>query len=100
MKKIVYNRIDTNTVEKILSMSIELNNDTEQYEGALLDNYIIYNKKRISLGKAKGREYIIAREKYLNEWSSCYELIFTDDIKEIENWRKIFKCDDTQEKIN
>lgn len=96
MKKIIYNRIDTDSLEKILSMSIELNNDIEEYEGSLLNNYIIYNDRKISLGRAKGREYIIVREKYLNEWSSCYELIFTDDIKEVEDWRKIFKCDDTQ----
>ena len=89
MKKITYGNIDNDVVETIISMSIELNSVIEEYEGSLLTNYIVYNDRKISLGRAKGREYIIAKEKYLNEWSSCYDVIFTDEEKEVDEFRNL-----------
>lgn len=55
----------------------------DYFEGSLLDNAIIYNmdnELKIYID-GKTSKYIIIKEKYLNEWSSILEVIFTDDSK-------------------
>lgn len=62
MREISYNTFN-NLIEQY-----QKQNNFEQFtiEGCLLDNYIL------TADKCKTT---IVREKYLNEWSSCYEII-------------------------
>lgn len=90
MKKIIYNKVDYSIVKKLIDLSYKKGNEVNQYEGGLLDNYLIVNTGKIVFNKTKARKYIIVKEKYLNCWSSTYEVIFTDSIDEYNNWKNIF----------
>lgn len=49
-------------------------------EGTLQDNYCLdIGENTYKMGRTKVRKYLIIVEKYLNEWSSCLELIMTDN---------------------
>ena len=85
MREITYKTFE-NLIEKYSQRD-----DFEQYtiEGCLLDNYIL---------RASGCKTTIVREKYLNEWSSCYEIIMYN--KTPKNYEKIIDllCDDEYSK--
>lgn len=81
---------DLASVNKLLDFAHSLNCPIECFEGSLLDNYIIYADRRIRIGKAKARKYIILREKYVNSWSSITEVILTDNEKRVEEYEKLF----------
>ena len=87
MKKLTYNKVDS----KIINELIEKSNGEliEQFESNLLDNYIIDNVNRLVFNTGKARKYIIIKEMFLNEWSSCYDVIFTDDEKEVDDFRNL-----------
>lgn len=87
MKKLVYSKVDSKIVDELIEKS---NGEfIEQFEGNLLDNYIIDNINKLVFNTSKARKYIIIKEKFLNEWSSCYDVIFTDDEKEVDDFRNL-----------
>ena len=87
MKKLTYNKVDTKIIDELIEKS---NGEfIEQFEGNLLDNYIIDNVNRLVFNTSKARKYIIIKEMFLNEWSSCYDVIFTDDEKEVDDFRNL-----------
>ena len=87
MKKLVYSKVDSKIVDELIEKS---NGEfIEQFEGNLLDNYIIDNINKLVFNSSKARKYIIIKEMFLNEWSSCYDVIFTDDEKEVDDFRNL-----------
>ena len=87
MKKLTYNKVDTKIIDELIEKS---NGEfIEQFEGNLLDNYIIDNVNRLVFNTSKARKYIVIKEKFLNEWSSCYDVIFTDEEKEVDEFRNL-----------
>lgn len=96
MRNITYNSVDLKTIEKLINLSLKKGNDIEKYEGGLLNNYLIVNSGKITFGKAKARKYIIVKEKYLNEWSSTNDVIFTDDIELYNEWKNMLSCDEEE----
>ncbi|MBK0347882.1 hypothetical protein JDW15_04390 [Aerococcaceae bacterium zg-ZJ1578] len=51
------------------------------FDGCLLDNYLfeVFDDNISFFADGKQFKYIIARERYINEWQSMYVVIFTDD---------------------
>ena len=67
------------------------------YEGVLLDNYIIHSDKTLKVGRAKPREYIILRERFVNEWTSKIEMTLTDNEKTLDRHdRELVRSDDEE----
>lgn len=76
--------IGNETLNKVINKANELDLRVEMIEGSLLDNYLILNNGKISLGKSKKPyKYIVILEKYLNEWSSEMILITTNNKKDL-----------------
>lgn len=50
-------------------------------EGCLVDNHLFFLDDKVKIGNIKARKYLFFVEKYLNEWSSCYEMVLTDSQK-------------------
>jgi hypothetical protein len=59
--------------------------ECECFEGSLLDNYVFYGAKLINIG-GESANYLIVREKYVNEWSSSLVLTMTNSYKDVEEF--------------
>lgn len=73
------------------------NNDYECYEGTLVDNYIMeypntfditqvkdlrehdWDEDLVTFFKTQDYKYLVILERYVNQWSSSNELIYTND---------------------
>lgn len=84
-------RIGLDTMEKIIDVACKTDCEIDEYQGCLLDNYIISYAYRIKVGNVTPRKYMIVRECYLNEWSSCLELILTDNEELVEMYRETWE---------
>lgn len=72
--------IDNDTVEMFCTTLYDCLVDS--FEGCLFDNYFFdIGNNNMRWGRVKLRKYVMILEKYLNEWSSCYELYMTDSEK-------------------
>lgn len=72
--------IESETVDKFFEIFSDSWDDT--FAGCLLDNHFFdIRKNNYKIGRKKIRSYVVIREKYLNEWSSCYKLYMTDSEK-------------------
>lgn len=78
------------TMEIVNKLILMLEEDYEIYEGTLLDNFIFYNDRGVTIGRAKPRKYIIVREFYKNSWSSGLEMIMTDDEKLVDHYKDLW----------
>ena len=83
--------ITLDEVNNILNFATERDIEFEGYEGTILDNYIVYNYKDITFKGIKARDFIILKSKYLNEWSSTTEMIFTDDEKLVNDYVELWE---------
>lgn len=78
--------IESETVDKFFEIFSDSWDDT--FAGCLLDNHFFdIGKNNYKIGRKKIRSYVVIREKYLNEWGSCYELYMTDSEKK---YRELF----------
>ena len=75
--------------EKILSLACKNDYEIEQFEGGLLDSYLISYNKTISINRAKPRRFIAILEEYVNEWTSQLRLVQTDNEEKIKNIRML-----------
>lgn len=50
-------------------------------EGCLVDNHLFFLDDKVRIGNIKARKYLFFVEKYLDSWSSCYEMVLTDSQK-------------------
>lgn len=79
-----YNNVEKTTLDALLDMSYECDLPVLIEEGSLVDNYLIINNGRIKMGKCKKKyKYIVVLERFLNSWSSVYDIILTDNIKRL-----------------
>lgn len=78
MKKNIIKFINQNDVDKLLSLSKKLNLNILMKDGVLLNNYFIETENKIKIEKVI-RKYIYITENYLNEWSSNYKIILTNE---------------------
>lgn len=80
-----YDNVDKKTVDILIEKSEQLDIPLMIEEGSLLDNYLFINNGKLKLGKSKKKyKYIVVLEKYLNEWSSTWTLITTNNIERLE----------------
>ena len=81
--------ISLKSCEKILSLACKNDYEIEQFEGGLLDSYLISDNTTISINRAKPRRFIAILEEYVNEWTSQLRLVQTDNEEKINNIRKM-----------
>ena len=81
--------ISLKSCEKILSLACKNDYEIEQFEGGLLDSYLISYNKTISIDRAKPRRFIAILEEYVNEWTSRLRLVQTDNEEKINDIRKM-----------
>ena len=79
--------ISLKSCEKILSLACKNDYEIEQFEGGLLDSYLISDNTTISINRAKPRRFIAILEEYVNEWTSQLRLVQTDNEEKINNIR-------------
>lgn len=79
--------IDLKTCDKIVDMANGQGLEVAQFEGCLLDDYIIYNNDALKVGRAV-RKYMIIQSCYINEWSSGLKLLLTDSDKKVNEFIK------------
>lgn len=78
------------------------NNDFEVYskEGTLNDFFIIPSNKKIKIGNARGRNFIILFYKFRNSYSNDIYLKMTDSLETAIKYAKDFACDDFLEEYD
>lgn len=86
-RKDIVKNIDLETCNKIVDMANGQGLEVIQFDGCLLDDYIIYNHDTLKVGRAI-RKYMIIQEYYINEWSSGLELLLTDSDKKVDQFIK------------
>lgn len=82
--------VSSSDVMALIKTAQGLGADVEQFEGSLLDHYILTGTEQIDVEQQRGK-YIVARETYQNQWESDYTLILTDDENEVEQYRNDFE---------
>lgn len=87
MKKDLSQIIDLEACEEIIALAYKKDYEIEQFEGCLLDNYLISDNTTISINRAKPRKFIAILEEYVNEWTSQLKLIQTDNEEKINDIR-------------
>lgn len=81
-RKIYREILDTQTVDEIIKQLYDNGYENADFsEGNLLDNHLFFLDDNVRIGRIKARKYLFFVEKYLNEWSSCYEMVLTDSEK-------------------
>ncbi len=86
MKDHKITNVSWDDVVKLIEMASGMQLDMECFEGVLVDEYVIYDTKRISMNDAKPREYIIVQSTYRNEWSPGLDIIMTDNLEQVERF--------------
>ena len=83
---IIKNVKDMEYVEELLKLSYSKNLDVYFFDGSLLDDIVIINEEKAIVINGKKREYIILKEKYVSAWSSCYDVILTDNYDSVREF--------------
>ena len=86
-RKDIIKNIDLETCNKILDMANSQGLEVIQFDGCLLDDYIIYNHDTLKVGRAI-RKYMIIQSYYINDWSGGLELLLTDSDKKVDQFIK------------
>lgn len=89
IKKDLEKIISLESCEKILSLACKNDYEIEQFEGGLLDSYLISDNTTISINRAKPRRFIAILEEYVNVWTSQLRLVQTDNEEKINDIRKM-----------
>lgn len=90
MNMVTIQNVEAIDMKAILGMASGLEGvECEEFEGNLLDNYILECASRMKIN-GNTAEYIIAKETYRNCWESGYTLMFTDDESKVDEYRKMF----------
>lgn len=64
---------------------INSGDDTEMFDGSLLYNYVVYADDSLSFD-GESRKYFLIAERYVNSWTSRYELTMTDDATKLDEF--------------
>lgn len=76
------------TEEEVTEL-INSGDDTEIFEGSLLDNYVVYANDDLSYD-GESRKYFLIAERFVNTWTSRYELTMTDDETKLDEFVDTF----------
>lgn len=83
--------LDTKTVDEIIKQLYDNGYEHADFgEGSLVDNHLFFLDDNVRIGITKARKYLFFVEKYLNEWSSCYEMVLTDSEKEYDELYNVY----------
>lgn len=74
--------INLETSDKFVAKALELGLDVEMIEGALNDDYLIFNNNRLTAKGIKARKYIIIYAQFRNSQSNDIYLLMTDKEEE------------------
>ncbi len=85
-------QISVGLAEQLIS-TIPRDTVLDVFEGSLTDSYVVDfgASKKYKIGRRLCRRYLVAREIYLNAWSSGIELILTDSEKVYNSYIKALK---------
>ena len=78
MKDLSY-EINLEDCNNVMQLASDKGYEMFVIEGGLMDDIMIVDNKDIRVGRAKPREYIIIRAKFLNTWSSGLVMTMTDN---------------------
>lgn len=74
--------IDVDLVNDIVNALYDNGYEHADYcQGVMLDSQLFFLNSNLKILGYKARKYLFFVEKYLNEWSSCYEMVLTDSQK-------------------
>ncbi len=86
----IYRNIDKKVLDKILDKVNEIDLPILIEEGCLIDNYLIRNinnkNQAITLANGKANKYIMIVEIYVNEWSSRWDIITTNNFHRVKKY--------------
>ena len=88
--------LNIKTVDRLIEQLYDKGYEHADFsDGSLLDNHLFFLDDKVRIGRIKARKYLFFIEKYLNSWSSCYEMILTDSEKEYnEIYNTLFEYDE------
>lgn len=86
--------INLETVNNIVAYANKNGFEVYSKEGALNDFFIIPSNKKIKMGNARGRNFIILFYKFRNPYSNYLYLKMTDSLETAIKYAKDFDCDD------
>ena len=86
----IYRNIDKKVLNKILDKVNEMNLPILIEEGCLIDNYLIRNinnrNQVMTLANGKAYKYIMIVEIYVNEWTSRWDIITTNNFHRVKKY--------------
>lgn len=86
----IYRNIDKRVLEKILNGANKMSLPILIENGSLVDNYLINNinnnNQMMILGNGKPHKYIMIVELSLNEWSSSWDVITTNNFHRVKKY--------------
>lgn len=86
----IYRNIDKKVLDKILDKVNEMDLPILIEEGCLIDNYLIRNlnnkNQAMTLANGKVNKYIMIVEIYVNEWSSRWDIITTNNFHRVKKY--------------
>ncbi len=86
----LYKNIDKKVLDKILDKANDMDLNILITPGSLLDNYLINNRnicnQMMTLGNGKPHKYIMVVEIYVNEWTSRWDIITTDNFHRVKKY--------------
>lgn len=86
----IYRNIDKKVLEKIIDKANEIDLPILIEEGCLINNYLIRNlnnrNQAMTLANGKAYKYIMIVEVYVNEWSSRWDIITTNNFHRVKKY--------------
>lgn len=79
--------INLKTCDEIVGFAVNNHFELEEYQGTLVDGYIIHADKKMRLG-TKTANYIVIVPEFLNEWSSALKVRFINCEKRLKKLRE------------
>ncbi|UNA01675.1 hypothetical protein MG295_00258 [Bacillus phage vB_BcgM] len=81
--------VESEYIKSLIELANEKSIYIEIYEGNLLNNYVLYDTDNFEVS-GQTATYIICKECYVNEWTSNYTIVMTNDINEVNEHTDIF----------
>jgi hypothetical protein len=89
-KDVTLNHVVWQDVKGLLERAGQSDCEISEYEGTLLDNYILSDTQELNVGGYKTK-YIICKETYKNAWQSDYTVILTNDEETLNEYLTLFE---------
>lgn len=83
MKDHTIENVTLTDVDTILELAADLELTVETYEGVLNDLHIVYADKKLKVGSANPRNYIVCYYTYASPWSNSLHILLTDNFDNV-----------------